>query len=91
MKRPASAVDSVLKRNDLAKKDIEAERLKMAIRDNIVTPEVKADGYGGIDAARYARAVYEELADAIAAVLYGPSDDAQPLLVGAPRKVTSAA
>lgn len=57
MKRPASAVDSVLKRNDLAKKDIEAERLKMAVRDNIVTPEVKADGYGGIDAARYARAV----------------------------------
>ena len=57
VKRPASAVDSVLKRNDLAKQDIETERLKMAIRENIVTPEVKANGYGGIDAARYARAV----------------------------------
>ncbi len=29
----------------------------MVIRDNIVTDEVKADGYGGIDRARFARAV----------------------------------
>ena len=57
VKQPASAVDSVLKRNDVAKKDVELERLSMAIRDNIVTPEVKANGYGGIDAARFARAV----------------------------------
>jgi NitT/TauT family transport system substrate-binding protein len=57
VKRPASAVESVLKRNDLAKKDIETERLKMAIRENIVTPEVKANGYGAVDAARFARAV----------------------------------
>ncbi len=27
----------------------------MAIHDNIVTPEVKANGYGGIDGARFAR------------------------------------
>ena len=32
------AVDSVLKREDLAKKEVELERLRMAIRDNIVTP-----------------------------------------------------
>jgi NitT/TauT family transport system substrate-binding protein len=57
VKRPASAVDSVLKRSDVAKKDVETERLKMAIRENIVTPEVKANGYGAIDAARFARAV----------------------------------
>ena len=57
VKRPSSAVESVLKRNDMAKKDVETERLKMAIRENIVTPEVKANGYGGIDAARFARAV----------------------------------
>jgi NitT/TauT family transport system substrate-binding protein len=57
VKSPATAVDSVLKRNDVAKKDVEVERLSMAIRDNIVTPEVKANGYGGIDAARFARAV----------------------------------
>ncbi len=29
----------------------------MAIRENIVTPEVKANGYGGIDGDRFARAI----------------------------------
>jgi len=54
---PASAVESVIARNDLAKKDVELERLRMAIRDNIVTPEVRQNGYGEIDAARLARAI----------------------------------
>jgi NitT/TauT family transport system substrate-binding protein len=49
---PRRAVESVLARNELAKRDTELERLRMAIRDNIVTPEVKASGYGGIDPAR---------------------------------------
>jgi len=57
VKSPATAVDSVLKRNDVAKKDVELERLNMAIRDNIVTAEVKANGYGGIDTARFAGAI----------------------------------
>jgi NitT/TauT family transport system substrate-binding protein len=57
VKTPAVAVDSVLKRNDVARKDLELERLNMAIRDNIVTAEVKANGYGGIDSARFARAI----------------------------------
>ena len=48
VKSPGTAVDSVLKRNDVAKKAVELERLNMAIRDNIVTAEVKANGYGGI-------------------------------------------
>src|SRR3954463_6953644 len=38
---PATAVDSVIKRNDVAKKDVELERLRMALKDNIVTDEVK--------------------------------------------------
>jgi NitT/TauT family transport system substrate-binding protein len=50
---PAHALESVLRRNDLAKRDTELERLRMAIRDNIVTPEVKANGYGGVDAERF--------------------------------------
>ncbi len=29
----------------------------MAIRENIVTPEVKANGYGSIDEHRFARAI----------------------------------
>ena len=57
VKSPSTAVDSVLRRNDLARKDVEVERLKIAIRDNIVTPEVKANGYGGIDSARFERAI----------------------------------
>jgi NitT/TauT family transport system substrate-binding protein len=48
VKTPQTAVESVIKRNDVAKKDVELERLRMAIRDNIVTPEVKANGYGGV-------------------------------------------
>ena len=57
VKSPAAAIGAALERNDAAKKDSELERLTMAIRDNILTPEVKANGYGGIDAARFARAI----------------------------------
>ena len=54
---PATAVDSVVRRNDVAKKDVELERLRMAIRDNIVTPEVKAHGYGAVDLARLEKSI----------------------------------
>ncbi len=57
VKSPSTAVDSVLKRNDIAKKEVELERLNMALRDNIVTPEVKANGYGGIVTSRMASAI----------------------------------
>jgi NitT/TauT family transport system substrate-binding protein len=58
---PADAVNAALDRNDAAKKTTEVERLKIAIRDNIITPEVKQNGYGGIDGARFAHAI-EQLA-----------------------------
>lgn len=54
---PASAVDGVIKRNDVAKKDVELERLKMVLDQNIVTPWVKANGVGGIDPARFDKAL----------------------------------
>jgi NitT/TauT family transport system substrate-binding protein len=57
VKAPATAVDSVLKRNDVAKKPAELERLQMAIRDNIVTPEVRANGYGAVDMARLDKSI----------------------------------
>jgi NitT/TauT family transport system substrate-binding protein len=57
VKSPASGVEAVLRRNDGAKKPAELERLTIAIRDNIVTPDVKANGYGGIDPARFEKAV----------------------------------
>ncbi len=52
VRRPADAVESIVKRDDAAKKEVELERLRMAIRDNILTPEVRADGYGAVAAAR---------------------------------------
>jgi NitT/TauT family transport system substrate-binding protein len=54
---PAGALDSVTKRNDDANKATELERLRMALRDNILTPEVKQNGLGGIDPARFDKAV----------------------------------
>jgi NitT/TauT family transport system substrate-binding protein len=57
IKRPADAVDSILRRDDGAKKEVELERLRMAIRDNIVTPEVRTDGLGAVDPARLEQSI----------------------------------
>jgi NitT/TauT family transport system substrate-binding protein len=57
VKSPDSAVDTVIKRNDIAKKSVELDRLNIAIRDNMVTTEVRTNGYGGIDTARFAKAI----------------------------------
>ena len=61
VKQPSSAIGSVLKQNGTLRKNVELERLTMTIRENIVTPEVKANGFGGIDEERFARAI-EQLA-----------------------------
>jgi NitT/TauT family transport system substrate-binding protein len=57
IRRPAEAVDSILRRDDGAKKEVELERLRMAIRDNIITPEVRADGLGAVDPARLEQSI----------------------------------
>jgi NitT/TauT family transport system substrate-binding protein len=57
MRDPARAVEAVLHRAEGISKDIELERLRMAIRDNIVTPAVKANGFGGIEPVRFAAAI----------------------------------
>jgi NitT/TauT family transport system substrate-binding protein len=57
VKDPSTAVDSVIKRNDVAKKPVELERLRMALKDNIVTNEVKTHGYGGVDNDRLAKSI----------------------------------
>ena len=46
---PASTIPYVLKYNKIAKAKTETTRLKMAIRDNIVTDAVKANGIGSVD------------------------------------------
>ena len=48
---------SVLKRNDVAKKDVELERLQIALKDNILTPEVKKNGYGGVEQDRLDKSI----------------------------------
>ena len=57
VKDPSHAVDSVIKRNDVAKKPVELERLKLAIDANMVTPEVKKNGYGAVDNDRLAKSI----------------------------------
>lgn len=57
VKSPETAVDSVIKRNDVAKKDVELERLKMALKDNILTPEVKTNGFGAIEMDRLDKSI----------------------------------
>jgi len=61
--KPASAVETVLKRDAGLQKDAETRRLKMVIQENIQTPETKAQGYGGADPRRL-----DEAIDQIAAV-----------------------
>ena len=61
IRQPTAAIESVLKRNDFAKKDVELERLRMALRDNILTAEVKTNGLGGILTDRFDQSI-EQLA-----------------------------
>jgi NitT/TauT family transport system substrate-binding protein len=61
VKSPALAVELVLKRNDALAKDVELERLKLTLRENIMTPEVKTIGLGSVDFARLDQAI-EQLA-----------------------------
>src|SRR3954471_12207304 len=57
VKNPATAVDSVLKRNDVAKRETELERLQLALKDNILTPEVKKNGFGGVEEERLDKSI----------------------------------
>jgi NitT/TauT family transport system substrate-binding protein len=54
---PAAATATVIKRNDVAKAEVEKERLELSLAQNFVTPWVKANGYGGIDKARFAKSI----------------------------------
>lgn len=75
---PEAAVDSLIARNPAADKALEVERLGLAIRDNVLTDWVKANGMGGVDAARFAKAieqtksVYTFTAEPDAALYFDP-------------------
>jgi NitT/TauT family transport system substrate-binding protein len=50
---PEAAIAAVLQRNEGARPEIELQRLKMALDHYVMTPNVKANGFGGIDKARW--------------------------------------
>jgi NitT/TauT family transport system substrate-binding protein len=57
VKNPNAAIDTVLKHNEIASREQELERLQLALGQNILTPEVKANGFGGVDYARLEKAI----------------------------------
>jgi NitT/TauT family transport system substrate-binding protein len=61
-KNPDEAIKSVMKRNETGDVNVELARLKMALKDNMVTPWVKANGVGGVDMARLTKSI-EQIAD----------------------------
>ncbi|MCA8883896.1 MAG: ABC transporter substrate-binding protein [Rhodobacteraceae bacterium] len=58
---PVAGAEMVIKRNPAGDVALEARRLELAINANVVTDYTRAHGFGGIDQARFARAL-EQLA-----------------------------
>lgn len=54
---PSAAIDAVLRRNTAANRDVELERLLTVLRYCVVTPDVKANGLGGILEGRMENAI----------------------------------
>ena len=57
IRNPAAAVDAVLRHNDQGSRAVELERLRMAIKDNVVTAEICANGLGAVDESRLGEAL----------------------------------
>jgi NitT/TauT family transport system substrate-binding protein len=57
IKDPAGAADDVVSRMDDGSRELELERLRTVISDNILTGEVQRNGIGGIDPARLNRSI----------------------------------
>jgi NitT/TauT family transport system substrate-binding protein len=57
IQQPKRAVDEVVSRMDGGSPELELERLRTVIHDNILTGEVQRDGIGGVDPARLERSI----------------------------------
>jgi NitT/TauT family transport system substrate-binding protein len=57
IRNPEAAIDSLMSRNPIAKRDVELERLKLSLEKNYVTPDVRKNGLGGVDAKRLERSI----------------------------------
>jgi NitT/TauT family transport system substrate-binding protein len=62
IKDPEGAVTEIVNRMDGGARDLELERLRAILGDNILTGEVKRNGIGGIDVARFERSI-DQLAE----------------------------
>jgi NitT/TauT family transport system substrate-binding protein len=56
-KNPDAAIDSLMKRNPIAKRDVELERLKLSLEKNYITPDVRKNGLGAVDMKRLERSI----------------------------------
>ncbi|KJV07396.1 taurine ABC transporter permease, partial [Elstera litoralis] len=54
---PKAGIAATKKKDPLIEEPLEMERLELAISTNIVTPNVKRDGIGGVDMARLKRSI----------------------------------
>lgn len=54
---PAGGVAAVVSRMDDGSRELELERLQTVLADNVLTSDVRRDGIGGIDPARFERAL----------------------------------
>ena len=62
IKEPTLAVAQVVGRMDGGSRELELERLRAILRDNLLTPEVRRSGLGGIDTIRFEKSI-DQLAE----------------------------
>lgn len=53
IKQPAQAIDAVMASMDNGTRELELERLRTVLADNILTEDVRRDGLGGLDPKRF--------------------------------------
>lgn len=57
IKQPTLAIEQVVNRMEGGSRELELERLRTILRDNILTAEVRRNGLGGIETARFEKSI----------------------------------
>src|SRR5262245_1471095 len=57
IKQPTLTIEQVVSRMDGGSRELELERLRAILRDNILTAEVRRNGLGGIEPARFEKSI----------------------------------
>jgi NitT/TauT family transport system substrate-binding protein len=57
IKQPTITIEQVVNRMEGGSRELELERLRAILRDNILTSEVRRNGLGGIDLARFEKSI----------------------------------